>query len=610
MWWDRDGIQAHTHAKSRSYCIQYTWHDKHSSPVCDRENNFKRNKFFVCFVFGQNRLVNEATHTQNLFVRECAVHADSELNECAFSITKTVSSRLWDRDRERETHRETKEKKKMCSLIPSVKSPISTHILDTTRGQPAAGVDVSQLTHFIKIYIKLQLQTNSIACRRNRFRCSNWWTVTGCWYTRPLQMLTDVVPNSYNATHSAAGDTNCISMWKNTSKHSERPPSIHLSKWVHIIFCLVYHWVCTYFYLFYPPLRSHSIVLKRTVTTTYHCCSIPMDIQRIADHNATSVCRRLMDVDENDVVGGPIKLNDLFFETNQRRRNKQWKFIFWKYFGVEFIFLSSCRLEQWQYNICVYLIIEITRHSHNPWLMSRQSTFIWIYFAINYLRITIQKKTTKKQIKTTLALLYYKNKYIESIHGVSLFRRLFKARRANTLASALIHPFAHCSYHFRLISSQYGPVYVSRSHIPIRKLSPNSRRGISCSEHFQNSIPARCTLYSHSPYTSSRLRLIPFDFCRTHVHACVCVAVKCHSLVTDVCWPNRAKHLTNECHNYRSSSAYIVGVLIDTKWNAASVDFESSGEYVRILAFGAHTHRFSKVHTHNVCARKYRANKG
>lgn len=46
----------------------------------------------------------------------------------------------------------------MCSIPPSTKSPISTHILDTTRGQPAAGVDVSQASQFISIF-KLQIRS-------------------------------------------------------------------------------------------------------------------------------------------------------------------------------------------------------------------------------------------------------------------------------------------------------------------------------------------------------------------------------------------------------------------------------------------------------------------
>lgn len=125
---------------------------------------------------------------------------------------------------------------------------------------------------------------------RGRFRCSNWLTATGCWYTNPLQTPMDDVRNFYSATHSAVDDTNCISMWTNISKQRERPPFIHSLRFAlrhFVLYRLVINQYPTF--CLSTANRSHSIASRRTATTIYHCFWTRMDIQHIVDPNSNII---------------------------------------------------------------------------------------------------------------------------------------------------------------------------------------------------------------------------------------------------------------------------------------------------------------------------------
>lgn len=121
------------------------------------------------------------------------------------------------------------------------KAPISTHILDTTRGQPAVGVDVSTtIMDIVHTFPKNCITSTKIGqlfnrIVSNRYRCTSSSMETGYWLTIPLQMRMADVRNFCNVMLSVADATSYILPLKSISRVSVQRPFIHLSRYVNIV---------------------------------------------------------------------------------------------------------------------------------------------------------------------------------------------------------------------------------------------------------------------------------------------------------------------------------------------------------------------------------------
>lgn len=166
------------------------------------------------------------------------------------------------------------------------KPPISTHILDTTRGQPAAGVGVMNYIFYgFPLIHPNFIWNDSSFFPIFRWHYINSSTATGCWSTNRSQTRMDVAPNSYNVMHFEVDVINCYLLLRNISNPFERLQFIH---WLR--FGLSLKSICISFFLIvnfeHPPsTRLLSTVSKKLATITYRCCWIRLATQPIVDLN-------------------------------------------------------------------------------------------------------------------------------------------------------------------------------------------------------------------------------------------------------------------------------------------------------------------------------------
>lgn len=170
----------------------------------------------------------------------------------------------------------------MCSIPPSTKSPISTHILDTARGQPAAGVDVSSTFsnshlvcgHIFTIFIindaigfALQIGWRQLGAN-TRIRYERRWTLSGIFTAWCIPQWTIQIA------------FRCGEIFQ--SNENGHHLSIHWGLYCVLKFFI--DWSLNTFRLS-TTNRSHSIASRRTATTIYRCFWARMDIQHIVDLN-------------------------------------------------------------------------------------------------------------------------------------------------------------------------------------------------------------------------------------------------------------------------------------------------------------------------------------
>lgn len=121
----------------------------------------------------------------------------------------------------------------------SVKSPISTHILDTTKGQPAAGVNVT-FSNQTAFCFSLS-RSNDFQWIFLRYHCTNSSMAIGCWLMRvsPIPMVDAVI--YYYVKHIKVDAINCILPLKNILKAFKQQAFIRWLRFSSFSFFLDFH---------------------------------------------------------------------------------------------------------------------------------------------------------------------------------------------------------------------------------------------------------------------------------------------------------------------------------------------------------------------------------